>query len=326
MKKLIVTLSAAAFAAGAAFTPLDADAKRLGSGKTTGMQRQSTDAPAQSGTPAQPGAPTQNQGTAPAQNPAAVPGAAATAGATAAAQSKRSWMGPLAGLAAGLGLAALASYLGFGEELATMLMIGLLVMLALAAFGWWKMRKAMSSGAAAGGSFGHMNLAGAGAPAPNQWSQPQTAQPQQPGSSLFRTAFNEQNGGATAAPRQLELPPGFDLASFERTAKLIFLRMQEANDAGQVEELRKFTTPELFASLRLDVMERSGKAQRTEVPELTAQVVDTARENGQSVITVRYHGRVIEDGQSETFDELWHLTQPADGSRDWLIAGIQQRS
>ena len=35
-------------------------------------------------------------------------------------------MGPLAGIAAGLGIAALASHLGFGEELASMLMMGLL--------------------------------------------------------------------------------------------------------------------------------------------------------------------------------------------------------
>ena len=50
-------------------------------------------------------------------------------------QPKRSWMGPLAGLAAGLGLAALASHLGFGEELASMLMIGLLVMAVLVVIG-----------------------------------------------------------------------------------------------------------------------------------------------------------------------------------------------
>jgi hypothetical protein len=35
-------------------------------------------------------------------------------------------MGPVAGLAAGLGLAALASHLGFGDELASMVMLGLL--------------------------------------------------------------------------------------------------------------------------------------------------------------------------------------------------------
>ena len=60
------------------------------------------------------------------QQAAAAPAAAAQG--AAAAQPKRSWMGPLAGLAAGIGLAALASHFGFGEELASMLMIGLAVM------------------------------------------------------------------------------------------------------------------------------------------------------------------------------------------------------
>src|SRR5213075_2012614 len=36
------------------------------------------------------------------------------------------WLGPIAGIAAGLGLAALASYLGFGEELGTIMIVALI--------------------------------------------------------------------------------------------------------------------------------------------------------------------------------------------------------
>ena len=50
-------------------------------------------------------------------------GGAAAAGA---APAKRSWMGPIAGLAAGLGLAALMSHLGMGEAFANFLMMALL--------------------------------------------------------------------------------------------------------------------------------------------------------------------------------------------------------
>ncbi|HRF12288.1 MAG TPA: Tim44 domain-containing protein, partial [Candidatus Accumulibacter phosphatis] len=96
-----------------AFGDAEAASKRLGGGQSTGMQRQST-------TP-------DKAAVSPAQTPGAMPAAAA--------QPKRSWMGPLAGLAAGLGLAALASYFGFGEELASMLMIGLLVMAVLMVIG-----------------------------------------------------------------------------------------------------------------------------------------------------------------------------------------------
>ena len=124
------------------------------------------------------------------------------------------------------------------------------------------------------------------------------------------------------------MPAGFDAKEFERIAKMIFIRLQAANDAGQVDDLRKFTTPELFASLRLDLQERSGAAQQTDVVQLDAQLVDTARENDQWVASVRFSGLIREqkDAQPEPFSEVWHLVKPMDGSRGWVIAGIQQAS
>ena len=109
-------------AAGLAFTlaPMESEAKRLGGGKSTGMQRSTPDKPAQS-TPATPAAPTA----------AAAPAAAGTGAAAAA--PKRNWMGPIAGLAAGLGLAALFSHLGMGEGLANFVMLALLAVVAFVA-------------------------------------------------------------------------------------------------------------------------------------------------------------------------------------------------
>ena len=127
----------------------DAEAKRIGGGKSTGMQRQGTTEKAPTATPAQtPGTPA-----------AAAAPASASAGATAAAAApKRSWMGPLAGIAAGLGIAALASHLGFGEELASMLMMGLLAFAVIAVIGFIMRKRA----AAQGGQNG-MAYAGVGA-------------------------------------------------------------------------------------------------------------------------------------------------------------------
>ena len=122
---------------------LDAEAKRLGGGKSSGMQRQNVTAPA-----ATPGGSPANAA------PTTAGAAAAAPGAAAAAAPKRSWMGPIAGLAAGLGLAALASHLGMGEAVANMLMIGLLVMAVLMVVGFVMRKKAQGQGPA---------LAGAGA-------------------------------------------------------------------------------------------------------------------------------------------------------------------
>jgi predicted lipid-binding transport protein (Tim44 family) len=43
-------------------------------------------------------------------------------------------------------------------------------------------------------------------------------------------------------------------------------------------------------------------------------------------VSVRFHGLIREEPDSGTapFDEVWHLVRPADGSREWAIAGIQQ--
>ncbi len=120
----------AALAVGLALTmaQTDADARRLGGGKSTGMQRATPDRAPQ-GTPATPAA---------APNNAAAPAAAAAPNAAAAAQgaARRSWMGPIAGLAAGLGLAALFSHLGMGEELANFMMLALLAVAAIFVVRW----------------------------------------------------------------------------------------------------------------------------------------------------------------------------------------------
>lgn len=292
--------------------PIEAEAKRLGSSRPAGMQRQMP--PKQ-----QPSQPAQNQNAAPQQGtPAQQPANAATAGAAgAAAQAgKRSWMGPIAGLAAGLGLAALASHLGFGEELANFMMMALLAVVAMVVIGWLMRR--FRSGQAAGPQLAGATAGAGTGPAPlarQAFQAPASPVPQ--ASSGFTLA-------PVSAPVSSAMPAGFDAAGFERIAKMIFIRLQAANDAGQVDDLRKFTTPELFASLRLDLQERAGAAQQTDVLELHAELIDTAQEDGQWVATVRFTGLIREEAEAgaQPFDELWHLVRPLDESRDWAIAGI----
>jgi predicted lipid-binding transport protein (Tim44 family) len=121
------------------------------------------------------------------------------------------------------------------------------------------------------------------------------------------------------------LPAGFDVAAFERIAKMIFIRLQAANDVGDLGDLRAFTTPEMFASIKLDLQDRGNAAQRTDVVRVDAEVLDLARETERQIVSVRFHGLIQEHGAAaaEPFDEVWHLVKPADGSREWAIAGIQ---
>ena len=122
------------------------------------------------------------------------------------------------------------------------------------------------------------------------------------------------------------LPLGFDTEAFARIAKMIFIRMQAANDTADLNDLRQFTTPEMFASVKLDLQERGSAAQQTDVVKIDAQVIEFATEAERQIVSVRYHGLIREDkdGVAAPFDEVWHLVKPVDGSREWAIAGIQQ--
>ncbi|MFW9615358.1 Tim44 domain-containing protein, partial [Aquabacterium sp.] len=172
-------------------------------------------------------------------------------------------------------------------------------------------------------------LAGAGAPYGQQFNQADSrdafAQPmQRQGFDAAPAAVGAAATGAAVGGNLNNVPAGFDAEGFQRIAKMIFIRLQAANDAGNVEDLRKFTTPELFASLRLDLQERGSAPNQTDVMQLDAELVDTAQENGQWVASVRFHGLIREEvnAGAQPFNELWHLVKPVQGDADWAIAGI----
>lgn len=307
-----------------ALAPTLAEAKRLGGGGSSGMQRSApAPKPAQ-----QPGTPAQAPNQAPMQQ--AVPGAATAATGAAAAAGKRSWMGPLAGLAAGIGLAALLSHFGLGEAFADMMMIALLALVAVFAIRWLMNRNRKTAPtlatAGAGAGFGGQPMQRGS----HEASWPSPATPQQgsgpsvamPGSAA--ASFGAAPAAAAFAP---SLPADFDRAGFERAARMIFIRMQAANDRADLEDLRRFTTPEMFAAVRIDLQDRQGAAQQTDVVEVRAEAIDFARESDRDIVSVRYSGLIREEaGRDATaFDEIWHLVREharSDGS--WLIAGIQQ--
>jgi len=224
-----------------------------------------------------------------------------------AAQPKRSWMGPLAGLAAGLGLAALASHFGFGEELASFMMMALLAMVVIGVIGYFMRKKA-----AAQGNQG-MQYAGAGAPF---------------GGNAPQREFTPA-GGAAAAPvanSAGNIPADFDVDGFVRNAKVNFIRLQAANDAGNLDDIREFTSPEMFAEIKMGIDERKGAKQTTDVAQLNAEVLDVAEEAGRYIVSVHFNGLIREEdgAAAQPFAEVWHMAKPRDGSRGWVLAGIQQ--
>jgi predicted lipid-binding transport protein (Tim44 family) len=271
MKRLLISLFA--LFVSFAFVMDDADARRLGGAKSFGMQRS---APAK-------------------QDAAPTPQRQQTGTAAPAAPKKNSWMGPIAGLAAGLGLAALFSHLGMGEGMANFLMLALLAMAAFMLFRFFMRRNAPA-----------MQYAGMPQNTPAAFDQTPAAL----GGSSVAGAF----------------PPGFDAAAFAREAKLNFIRLQAAYDAANLDDLRAFTSPEVFAELSMQLAERSDAAQTTDVMTLDAEVLEAAEEGNRHVVSVRFTGQVREAAgeDAQPLDEIWHLTKPASGQGGWVIAGIQQ--
>jgi predicted lipid-binding transport protein (Tim44 family) len=289
MKKTIMSLFLALMALG--FSAGEADAARLGGGKSVGMQRQAV-AP-KSATPAQQATPAPVK-PAPAAAPAPAP--------------KRNWLGPIAGLAAGLGIAALLSHFGMGEGVANFLMIALLVMAAVVVFKLLFRRKAPEMQPA---TASYESLQNAGAPH-------QDVAPLMPASAT--------ESSTVATPPSQRIPADFDTEGFLRVAKLNFVRLQAANDTRNLDDLRDFTGPELFAEIKLQIDERGNTTQQTDVVTLNAELLEVASEGHRHLASVHFSGMIRETAGAAAapFDEVWNLSKPADGRTGWVIAGIQQ--
>jgi predicted lipid-binding transport protein (Tim44 family) len=239
-------------------------------------------------------------------------------------------MGPVAGLAAGLGIAALASHFGFGEALANMMTIALLVMAVLFVIGFVMRKRAAAQGGALAGAGGIGNMGGlqGGSPAQTVAYREAQAAPSAGAGSLIgsRVAGGDAWAAGSAGQAMGYIPPGFDTAAFERTAREQFGALQAANDAKDLARLRDYLSPEMFELAQAEIAERGDAAQKTEVFGLSVQVLDVAEEADRYVVSVRFTGSVREQAHAVPvdLDEVWHLTKPRAGSGGWVIAGIQQ--
>ena len=184
-------------------------------------------------------------------------------------------------------------------------------------------------------------LAAANPYAPNNNGQNNFGRPVSPQPTMRQTAgdntniFGQSVGGGTAAPQAAfggasmssgnQLPDGTEPAAFLRVARQRFNHIQSVNSASNVEEIRRYLTPELFNSMYQDIMANQDQ-DVAEFSNLNAMVADNATENDQYVVSVRFTGTVSEDLNSlpQPFTEIWHFVKPAGSQQDWVVAGIQQ--
>lgn len=210
------------------------------------------------------------------------------------------WLGPLAGLAAGGLLAALLFGDGFeGLQILDFLLLALLVLGGVMLFKALRRRPPATA----------HRYAAAG-----------------PSGSFRVPEIGEALAGGASAAQPMAAPPWFDADAFIGGAKGHFMRLQQAWNEGDMEAIREYCTPELFAELVAERKTLAGQ-QSTEVIELDAQFLGVAYQADKVFAGVRFVGLSREDAgaRAERFDETWHVQHAADTpTGDWYVAGIQQ--
>lgn len=313
MSRSVILAVAALAAVSMSLTDL-ADARRMGGGRSFGAQRESITptrpatspaAPAgNANASAQPAAPTAAAAKAPTAAPAPAPSGASR------------WLGPIAGIAAGLGLAALMSHFGLSEGFGSLLLIALLVIGAIFVLRMFLGRRQsagpMQPGAMQYATANDAARASYDAPAWGSATKAEPALAAEPASPEF---------GVVRKP----LPPGFDAEGFAQEAKRQYIRIQRSFDNADRAALSSVMTSEMNTEIGRELDERVGH-QPTEIVTLDADVLDVTEEADKYWASVRFTGLLREDGEPlpKQVDEIWNLTKPVNGSSGWMLAGISQ--
>lgn len=300
MKKFLITLMVAVSALSVVVS--EAQAKRLGGGSSFGKQSQSV---------SRQSLPPSNQAA-----PAMAKPAQAAPAAAAAPKPASPWKSMLGGALLGLGLGALLSHFGLGGAMASaissILMIALIGGVIFFIVGMLRRKSQPAMQPAFSGYSG-------ASPTPEIGSGLSQAQP-----AAFEPVV--QPLAAPAAHTPWGVPADFDTPGFLRAAKSHYIRLQAAWDKADVEDIRTFTTPEVFAELRMQIQERGAQAEYTDVVAIDAELLGIENDGKDMLASVKFWGKMkpAADALPESFQEVWNLVKPVSGNTGWMLAGIQQ--
>ncbi len=323
--KIWSALLAAAMTLTVALGSADAEAKRLGGGKSTG--KQSSNVTQREATPAAPASPAVQQAPASKPSPAAAPAAG------------KPWGAMLGGLAAGLGLAWLAHSLGMGEGFAQFMMFALLALVIMVVVGF-VMRK-LRAGREAAPQSSPFAFEGAGAPAtprqysPNNVGNDASARPWEQQATRFdgsapATSTGSMIGSALSGPQSSwDVPADFDVQGFLTAARANFTSLQDAWDRSDIPALRVMMTDDMLEQIKTQLAEREshtgGVVNKTDVLQLDAQLLGIEELDDVYMASVEFSGMIREDQSAgpSPFREVWNMTKPRHRAGGWLVAGVQ---
>ena len=310
-------------------------AKRLGGGGSVG--KQSNNVTQREAAPSAPGGAAQSAakpaGTAPAAAPAVAP--------------KKPWGAMLGGLAAGLGLAWLASSLGLGGAMGNILMFGLMALAIMMAVGWFMRRRAQASGQGTAQNgienkspFAFQGAGAGGAPVsepkpyrPENVGNDASARPWERSSGMPLDAGHQTSGSmigsALTGSQNWGVPEGFDTEGFLKAAKGNFVTLQAAWDKSDISGLRVMMTDSMLKEIQTQLAEREvhtgGPVNHTEVVMLEATLLGIEDLGDDYMASVEFSGMIKEDPATgpSPFREVWNMTKPKSGRSGWLVAGVQ---
>ena len=305
----------------------DAEARRLGGGKSMG--RQSSNVTQRQATPpaAAPGNPSQSAATA---------GAAGAGTAAAGAAARKPWGAMVGGLAAGLGLAWLAHSLGLGPAFANFLLFMLLGVVILAVIGMIRRSRA----GAQGQGLAYQGAGAANPVTPRQYNptkvgndasaRPWEGQAAQFDDGAAGAAGGSMIGSALSGSQSWGVPADFDIAGFTEAAKRNFITLQDAWDRSDIPALRAMMTDDMLTEIQSQLAERErtatpGQVNKTDVVMLEAQLLGIEELDDAYMASVEFSGMIREEPSAgpSPFREVWNMTKPRSGRGGWLVAGVQ---
>lgn len=319
--KIWSAILSAVFAVTLILSGTAADAKRLGGGSSVGKQSSNV---------------TQRQ--APATPPAAA----------AAAAPKKPWGAMLGGLAAGLGLAWLASSLGLGGAFSQIIMFALLALAVMVVIGFVMRRLKGGTPNAPGATRAQPPFAFQGAGSSAEARAPQNYSPANVGNDASArpwertaTAFDGTAVGAAGATGPMigsglggsqswGIPAGFDAEGFLKASKANFVTLQDAWDRSDIQNLRSMMTDDMLEQIKTQLADREthtgGVNNKTEVVVLDAKLLGIEELSDVYMASVEFSGMIKEDASAgaSPFREVWNMTKSRNGSSGgWLVAGVQ---
>jgi predicted lipid-binding transport protein (Tim44 family) len=267
---------------------MEANAKRMGSGKSFGS------APSHQTSQTKQAAPSST---------AAAP-AAGMAGKAAAAGGMSRWLGPLAGLAAGGLLASM--FMGGGFEGLQIMDMLIMALIAFLAFRFIASRRKQQAQPAAAGGVPYQREATPAAPAAN---------------NIFGAAIS-----SAATKPVINAPAWFNQSSFINAGREHFLSLQQHWDANEMDKLEEFTTPQLLTFLRQERASLGDAFQSTYIDDLDVQLDGLDDMADKTVATLTFSGieKSSRFDQGEAFSESWRMERLQGDNQPWLIAGMRQ--